>query len=84
MRFYVLFKVVQHLCTSQSVISNTATLRRISYCAFIILALLPATCIAHRQVVYTVPRYLIFMEHTCSSVCGQLTQFATTKFQQLV
>lgn len=69
---------------SEFVISSSATLRHISYCAFIILALLPVTCTAHKQVVYAVPRYLALTEHTCSSVCGQLTQFVTTKFQQPV
>lgn len=57
----------------------SASLRHISYSALIILALLHVTCTAHRQVVHVVPRYLIFIEHTCSSVCGQLTQFATNK-----
>jgi len=69
---------------SEFVISSLAPLRHISYRAFIILVLLPVTCIAHKQVVYTVPCNLVFTEHTCSSVCGQLTQFATTKFQQPV
>lgn len=61
------------------VISSSASLPHTSYSAFITLALLHVACIAHWQVVHVVPRYLIFIEHTCSSVCGQLTQFATNK-----
>lgn len=57
----------------------SASLRHISHRALIILASPHVTRTAHRQAVRVVPRYLIFIEHTCSSVCGQLTQFATNK-----
>lgn len=68
---------------SEFLLSSSATLRHISYCVFISLALL-VTHTAHKQAVYTVSRYLAFTAHTCSSVCEQLTEFATTAFQQPV
>lgn len=60
-------------------ISSSASLTHTSYSTFITLALLHVACTAHWQVVHVVPWYLIFIEHTHSSVCGQLTQFVTNK-----